>query len=214
MFERFKITTFALWREHLAALLAHLRERKQFTRYFYVKLSLLFIGINVACYWIAMLTAFPEIVVGPRSVHYFWLQFPVGILGAAFDTLSLFITVFMVERALASTTNASYLCHLLVDVGIAVVATFWVLFVFSASGWLISLFESQPVSLLARHSAYQNLLVQTLQDPTGQQELRNIYFGIIMGLSASLPTFIHVYCSLKAVARTIHSVPSILTNRV
>lgn len=180
-----------------------LQERKRRTRFFYAKLFLFFVGLNIACYWIAMLTAFPEVALGPRRVHYLWVQFPVGVLGAVFDSLSLFVTVLMVRRALASTSNASYVAHLSIDIGIAVLATFWVLFVFSASGWMISLLGSQPESLLARNAAYQDRLVQALQDPTGREELRNIYFGILMGMSAALPTLTHVYCSLRAAASTI-----------
>ena len=181
MLDGFGAATFGLWRQRLSALLDELQERKRRTRYFTAKLFLFFIGLNVACYWIAMLTAFPEVAFGPRRGHYFWVQFPVGILGAVFDSLSLIVTVFMVRRALASTSNSSYVSHLSVDIGIAVLATFWVLFVFSASGWMISLLGAQPESLLARNAAYQDRLVQALQDPTGQEELRNIYFGILMG---------------------------------
>tara|TARA_A100001037_G_C15149657_1_gene638359 strand:+ start:4648 stop:5325 length:678 start_codon:yes stop_codon:yes gene_type:complete len=203
MFGEFGAVTFTLWRQRLAALLHVLQERKRRTRFFYAKLFLFFVGLNVACYWIAMLTAFPEVTFGPRQVHYFWVQIPVGLLGALFDSLSLFVTVYMVRRALASATNGSYVAHLSLDIGIAVLATFWVLFVFSASGWMISLMGSQPESLVARNSAYQDRLFQALQDPTGREELRNIYFGVLMGLSAALPTLTHVYCSLRAAASSI-----------
>ena len=203
MFEHLGAETFALWRQRLSALIDTLDERKRQTRYFYAQLFLFFVALNIACYWIAMLTAFPEVTFGPRRVHYIWVQFPVGLLGAVFDSLSLFVTVFMVRRALASTSNVSYVAHLSVDLGIAVLATFWVLFVFSASGWLISLLGSHPMSLVERNAAYQDRLVQALQDPTGREELRNIYFGVLMGVSAALPTLTHVYCSLRAAASTL-----------
>lgn len=211
MFALFGTTTFALWRQRLAELLEALQERKRQTRYFYAKLFLFFVALNAACYWVAMLTAFPEVTFGPRRVHYFWVQIPVGFLGAVFDSLSLIVTVIMVRRALASTSNTSYVAHLSVDIGIAVLATFWVLFVFSASGWMISLFGPQPESLLARNAAYQGRLVQALQDPMGQEELRNIYFGIIMGLSAAIPTLTHVYCSLRAAASSVRGLLPVRT---
>ena len=203
MLDGFGAATFGLWRLRLAALLDGFAERRKRTRHFIAKLFLFFVALNVACYWVAMLTAFPEVAFGPRRVQYFWVQFPVGILGAVFDSLSLIVTVFMVRRALASTSNSSYVAHLSVDIGIAVLATFWVLFVFSASGWMISLLGAQPESLLARNAAYQDRLVQALQDPTGREELRNIYFGLLMGMSAALPTLTHVYCSVRAAASTI-----------
>jgi hypothetical protein len=135
---------------------------------------------------------------GPERGYYFLVQFPVGFLGALFDSLSLFVTVYMVRRALQATTSASYLAHLSVDLGIATLATLWVLFVFSLSGWLVSFVGANPESLLARNGAYQDRLVQALQDPTGREEIKNIYFGLLMGLSAMLPTLTHVYLSMRA----------------
>jgi hypothetical protein len=81
---------------------------------------------------------------------------------------------------------------------IAVIATFWVLFVFTAGGWFISLFESVPEELTLRGEKYTTRAVQALQDPTGSENAKNIYFGIIMGVSAALPTCLHLllfFCS-------------------
>ena len=43
--------------------------------------------------------------------------------------------------------------------------------------------------MVERGSTYTNRTVQALQEPTGDQKLRNIYFGLIMGVSTALPTF-------------------------
>ena len=72
------------------------------------------------CYWLAMITAFPDLAFGPSFKFYFKVQFPVGILGALFDSLSFFITLKIIRKALRSNKLA----------------------VFSFSGWIISLTET------------------------------------------------------------------------
>lgn len=192
-----------LWRQRLAGVLEGLEARRRATPHFYAKVFLFFVALNIACYWLAMATAFPNVMFGPEAWHYFKVQFPVGLLGAVFDSLSLFVTIYMVRRALASRSTISYVAHLSVDLAIAALATLWVLFVFSISGWLVSLATIAPEALSDRNAVYQERLVRALQDPTGQEELRNIYFGLLMGMSAMLPTLTHVYLSLRAVGDSI-----------
>ena len=96
-----------LWRSRLSDLLVALEERKRRTRHFYLKVFLFFIALNVVCYWIAMISAFPDVAFGPERGHYFWVQIPVGVLGAVFDALSLFVTLYMVRRALTTTSHVS-----------------------------------------------------------------------------------------------------------
>ncbi len=203
MTTRTEATIVLLWRQRLAHLLESLEARKRRTAFFYPKVFLFFVALNIACYWLAMVTAFPDITFGPEGWHYFRVQFPVGLLGATFDSLSLFVTIHMVRRALASTTTTSYVAHLSVDLFVAFAATMWVLFVFSASGWLVSLVSLAPESLSHRNAAYQERLINALQDPTGREEAKNIYFGVLMGLSAMLPTLTHVYLSLRAAGEAL-----------
>ena len=179
-----------LWRSRLEALLATLERKKANTGFFYEKVFGFFVALNISCYWIAMVTAFPEVAFGPERAHYFWVQFPVGILGAFFDSLSLFVTIYMVRRALSASSSASYVGHLSVDLGIAALATFWVLFVFAVSGWIVSVLGTAPESLSAKNTAYQ--------DPRGREEIRNVYFGVLMGLSAMLPSLTHLYLAIRA----------------
>ena len=47
-----------------------------------------------------MFVAFPELIFGSSSLEYFLLQFPVGILGGFFDSLSLIITIYMIKKQL------------------------------------------------------------------------------------------------------------------
>ena len=65
-----------------------------------------------------------------EASHYIKLQIPVGLLGALFDSLSFFVTIWIIRRALASTKSIEYMFHLSLDFIIAILATLWVLFVF------------------------------------------------------------------------------------
>jgi hypothetical protein len=194
-------TIISTWKDSLERLL-HFYESKRGSYFrFYPKLFLFFVIINLLCYWSAMFTAFPELTYGKAGIHYFRVQFPVGFLGAFFDSLSFFATVFIIRRALRSRKNWEYVAHLSLDLVIAILATFWVLFVFSFSGWLIHFLEARPQALSARNEKYEKMLYDALDSPT--DNMRNIYFGIVMGVSASLPTCVHVYMFLRSSFRTI-----------
>ncbi len=178
------------WKTSLRKLLGFYENRRGPLYIFFPALFIFFILINIGCYWWAMFTAFPELCHGVPGAHYFKVQFPVGILGALFDSFSFFITIFIIRRALKSRSPLEYVSHLSLDLVIAILATFWVLFVFSFSGWIIKLLEAKPVLLSTRNERYEHLLIEAIADPRGN--VRNIYFGIIMGISASLPTCTHV----------------------
>ena len=138
-----------------------------------------------------------------EASHYIKLQIPVGLLGALFDSLSFFITIWIIKRALASTKTSEYVFHLSLDLVIAVLATLWVLFVFSFGGWLISLWESAPEQLAEKGNKYTARAVQALKDPTGRENAKNIYFGLIMGLSAALPTCLHLFLFFSSAFKKI-----------
>ena len=122
--------TIAIWKQSLARLLAlYERHRHPLPRLFGL-LFLAFVLINLACFWWGMFTAFPGSTRGAAGAHYFKVQFPVGLLGAVFDSLSFFVTIFIIRRALRSRSTLSYVAHLSVDLLIAILATWWVLFVF------------------------------------------------------------------------------------
>jgi len=148
-----------------------------------------------------LFTAFPELTRGDYGSHYFKVQFPVGFLGALFDSLSFFVTIFIIRRALRAKKNLEYVSHLLLDLVIAVLATFWVLFVFSFAGWLIHMLESVQQDLAGRNQDYGRMLVDAMARPYANK--RNIYFGLIMGVSAMLPTCGHLFIFLRAFFRTI-----------
>ncbi len=189
----------AIWKQSLARLLDYYEAHRGSLVTFFPKLLIFFTLLNMSCYWLALLTAYPEDAFGDERVHYFLLQFPVGILGALFDSLSFFITVWIAKRAIKTTSLTHYLAHLSVDIVIAIVATWWVLFVFSFSGWLISFIQQSPESLAVRANQYEARVVAAVTNPTSRDSIRNIYFGIVVGISAMLPTFTHLYLSLRAV---------------
>jgi len=160
-----------------------------------------------------MITAFPNLVFGSTFGYYFKIQFPVGILGALFDSLSFFITIYIIQKALKTTDDRVYIAHLSIDVLIAILATFWVILVFIVSGWIVSFFETlnQPIEIIEQYdhetdlfertNKYANTVNEAIKNPT--RNLQNIYFGIIMGLSAMIPTLIHFSMFCKAVLTKI-----------
>jgi uncharacterized protein with PQ loop repeat len=190
-----------LWRDTLHQVLDLYERKRGSLKYFFPVLFGFFIVLNITCYWWAIYTAFPHYMMTHEATHYIKLQIPVGILGALFDSLSFFVTIWIIRRALASSKTSEYVFHLSLDLLVAVIATFWVLFVFTFGGWMISLWETAPELLADRGSKYTNRAIQAIQDPTGQENAKNIYFGVIMGVSAALPTFLHLALFLSSVFR-------------
>ena len=133
-----------IWKKNLIDALSIFLKLSQEMNYFRLKIVLFFILINILFYWIAMFIAFPELILGSSWLEYLLLQFPVGLLGGFFDSLSLIVTIYMVKRAIASNSNLMYLAHLSIDLVIAFLATMWILFVFIVSGWLIGFLISTP----------------------------------------------------------------------
>lgn len=189
-------TAIERWRASLSGLLRTYEERRGRLGSFIPKLFAFFVALNAGCYWLGILVAYPDKLLGADRLHYIILQVPVGVLGAVFDTASFFVTVAIVRRALQTRRASEYIAHLSIDAVIAVLATFWVLMVFSVSGWLLSYIEAAPEVLAERNAMYESRLADALRDPRGQW--RNIYFGLVMGISASLPTLIHVWLFLRA----------------
>jgi len=196
------------WKTSLQRLLAFYETHRGDLKTFYPTLFMFFITLNMGCYWWALLTAFPQYLHGAAAWHYFKVSLPVGLLGAVFDSLSFFVTIYIIRRAIKSRNTLEYISHLSIDLIIAIIATFWVLFVFIISGWLIqTLTPAPPVfgeeNLVSRQTRYSDMLINALLNPF--DNLRNIYFGVIMGLSASLPTCIHVAMFIRSVLRSFNS---------
>ena len=205
--------TIKIWRLDLNRLIRYYENRKSQIEHFFIYLFVFFIIINISCYWFAMITAFPYLVFGSTFDYYFKIQFPVGLLGALFDSLSFFITIYIIQKALKTTDDKVYIAHLSIDVFIAIIATFWVILVFIISGWVVSFFETlnQPIAMINRYDHETDLLVRTNQYANTVNDaiknpirnLQNIYFGIIMGLSAMIPTSIHFSMFCRAVLTKI-----------
>ncbi len=192
--------TIITWKNLLNELIVFYETKRGNLHIFFPKLFLFFILINIACYWWAMFTAFPELTRGSIGQHYFKVQFPVGFLGALFDSLSFFVTIFIIRRAIHAKENMEYITHLSLDLVIAILATFWVLFVFSFSGWIVHLWDSIQQDLSGRNEDYTRMLVDALERPADNK--RNIYFGLIMGVSAMLPTCAHIFMFIISFYRT------------
>ena len=196
------------WRKDLNRALLFYESKRSQGDSFFLYLFIFFVFLNITCYWFAMVTAFPSLVFGKTFGYYFKVQFPVGILGALFDSLSFFVTIFIIRRALLTMSTKIYIAHLSIDLVIAVLATFWVILVFIISGWTVSFIETlgQPEELIQtydhetninkRTSKYATTVNDALKSPS--DNIQNIYFGLIMGISAMLPTMIHFMMFLKS----------------
>ncbi|MGD1866930.1 MAG: hypothetical protein ACFB0D_20455 [Phormidesmis sp.] len=190
----------AIWRNSLRKLLDFYADKRGSLVTFFPKLFIFFMLLNMSCYWLAIITAYPqEIATSGERWEYMIMQFPVGFLGALFDSVSFFITVWIARRALKTTSLPSYIAHLSIDVLIAILATFWVLMVFSVSGWLVGLLQQSSVSLAESSSKYEGRLESAVRDPLGRENVKNIYFGVMMGFSAMIPTMVHLYLSAQSV---------------
>ena len=197
---------FEVWREDLGLILEKFQNWRTSTKCYFLKVFIFFVFINDIAFWFALATAFPEAFSENELGHYMRKQVPVAILGALFDSLSLYLTLLVVRRALLVRSNLVYISHLGIDVLIAIAATFWVLFVFSISGWIVSFLpesetvveqtEEKPKTLEARNTDYANRAIAAVNNPTGREEMKNIYFGVVMGLSAIIPTCIHIICAI------------------
>ncbi len=69
----------AIWKRSLARLLDFYEANRGSLISFFPKLFLFFILLNISCYWLALLTAYPDEAFGNERIQYFLLQFPVGI---------------------------------------------------------------------------------------------------------------------------------------
>ena len=203
-----KLKYFDIWRGDLSIISEKYKIWQLSTNFYFLKIFIFFIFLNDIAYWFAIATAYPEIFTSEKELLYYTkIQIPVAFLGALFDSLSLYLTLWVIRRALLSLSNLSYIFHLSVDVLIAIAATFWVLFVFSISGWIVkSTFIKTTVtsqsltvtsqSLEERNQLYTDRAVAAVKNPAGEEEMKNIYFGLVMGLSAIIPTCVHIACAL------------------
>ncbi|MBL4655607.1 MAG: hypothetical protein JKY33_07280 [Bacteroidia bacterium] len=189
-------SSFYYWRLALSNIYGNYKKYRPKTKYLIPAIYIFFIFLNIICYWFAMMTAFPDLVFNTNTgYHYFKVQFPVGIFAGLFDTVSFFVTLIIIQNALRSTSNFRFIAHLSIDLLIGILATLYVLLIFHVSPWMISLIEGIPEELVQRNELMQQRVFDSLNSPF--ENWRNIYFGIVMGISAMLPTFVHVYMALN-----------------
>ena len=184
------------WRKGLETLVILYEIYRPRTSWFTLRIFAFFTLTNIVCYWMALSTAFPSLLVSYKANEYFWLQIPVGFMGASFDTASFFITIWIAKNALSSTKTWTFILHLSLDLVIAFLATMWVVLVFIVSGWVMSYILGNPEQLSDRSNVYHGRLLQALLYPF--ENIRNIYFGLIMGFSAALPSCIHFLLFVRA----------------
>ncbi|MDV7339287.1 hypothetical protein RYZ26_06760 [Terasakiella sp. A23] len=180
------------WRQSLRSFLDWFEKRQSQSGCFLVKLFVFFAGLNFACYWWALFTAYPQHLASHKAIEYQLMGFPVALMGSIFDSFSLFVTILMVRRALKTDRTGVYLAYLSVDLFIAILATFWVLFAFVASGWLVNIVLDNPETFNQRTALYEGRVWNAIFNPFAENNIKNVYFGVLMGASALLPTLLHI----------------------
>lgn len=181
------------WKNNLDRLYCLFNKKRNNTSYFVSKLYLVFFFLNFVCFWLALSTAFPQYLSGDKATEYMLMSFPVGIMGATFDTISMFITLWLIKCALRTFSTFNFLAYIIIDFIIAFFATFWILFAFIASGWIVNLIIDNPETFNQRSALYEGRIEQIFEHPLYISSLKNIYFGLLMGASAFIPTLIHIY---------------------
>lgn len=134
---------FLIWRNSLQKLLSFYDGLRWRPGKIFGFLFFFFILVNLSCYWLGISLAFPEYLQESKIYYYIKLQFPVVFLGAVFDSLSFYVTIFIIRKALASKSNKIYVSYLSIDLLIAAAATAWILMVFYVSGWIIGHLDAQ-----------------------------------------------------------------------
>jgi hypothetical protein len=195
---------FEIWRQSLSRLHDWFNKKRDAgRRQFYFKSFSIFFAINLGCYWWALLTAYPGHIMSYKWDEFFLMGFPVSFLGATFDSFSLIVTLFIIRQALVSDNNLRYVAFLSVDLVIAGLAALWVLFAFVASGWVVALVLQRPETFASRTVLYQGRFWDAFEDPFAPGNIRNIYFGTIMGASALLPTLCHLFLAMRSLVRWV-----------
>lgn len=196
-------SVFEIWRGALERTRDWLERERAKGPHFWLKAFGVFFLINFSCFWWAVVTAFHSKLHGVKALEYTLLSFPVSFLGATFDVVSLAVTIWAISHALRSRSNVAFMAWLSVDVVKSFLASFWLLFVFVVSGWLVAQILPIDESLLDRAELYQDRVADMVVHPLRGDSVKNAYFGMVMGISAMLPTLAHGLMALWALATTV-----------
>jgi hypothetical protein len=196
---------FPIWRASLQHFVVWFQALRGRTRWFPLKTFVFFVVVNLAFFWWALLTAYPHLLFGPKAQEYALMGFPVSFLGAIFDCISLAATLYIVGRALQAESDHRFLAYLSFDLVIAVLAGLWVLFAFVVSGWLVNVILSLPETMADRGHLYQERIDSLMSHPFRRNNIRNLYFGVIMGASALFPTLFHLFLVCRSWFRSLRA---------
>ena len=178
----------ATWRDSLHQVLDLYERKRGSLLVFFPPPSFLF-SSSCRLLLVGQFTAFPHYMQTHEASHYLKLQIPVGFLGALFDSLSFFVTLWIIRRALASVRTAEYVMYLSLDLVIRVLATLWVLFVFSFRLADQSLGRSLRASQRGAQ-VHQPGSFQAIQDPTGRKIEKYLFQTILGSFRSPSPVFI------------------------
>lgn len=187
------------WIVYLKKILKVIDQKKKNKIRFTIIIITFFFVLNFICYWIGLYIVFNELLYTKKAIEYKYMSIPVASMGALFDYASLWITIKLARIAVKSKRNRVYILVISIDIITAILATFWILFAFISAGWIINLVLDNPETFNQRTELYEKRLDKLISDPFHPYSLKNLYFGILIGASAFLPTIIHLTLALISI---------------
>jgi len=125
-----------VWQAELSNILSIYLSYKKHTRLFFLQILIFFFLVNALCYWLAVYLAFPELL--QDLTRTFKIQLIVALMGGLFDSLSFFITIWLIRKASRAFNTLKFFGILSVDLIVAALATAWVLLVVLVATWLVN----------------------------------------------------------------------------
>jgi hypothetical protein len=189
------------WKIFLEKTLNWFSEKNEKTNYFHFKLAMFFIIVNFTFFWIGLYTTYPHLLESRKAIEYQLMSIPVSLMGATFDFLSLYITIWIAKFAVKSGKTSTYFKMIFIDLAIAILATFWILFAFISSGWIVNIILENPETFNQRTELYERRLDKIFNNPLNSDNIKNLYFGILIGCSAFFPTLIHLSMAFTSITK-------------
>ena len=149
-----------IWQRELVIILGVYQFFRNRNPLFFLYLLAFFFLVNSICYWLAIAASFPELI-NEQLLRMFKIQLPVALMGGLFDSLSFFVTIWLIRYASKASSGTKLVGILSLDLLIAAVATAWVLLVVIVSSWLIG-----PPEL----SAIEKSRTNVMETPSLQKE--------------------------------------------
>ena len=168
-----------VWQQELFNILSFYQTYKTKHPFFFLRLLAFFFLVNAACYWLAVFSSFPGLLSDP--VRMFKIQLTVALLGGLFDSLSFFITIWLIQQASKAYNGLEFAGILSVDLIIAVIATAWVLLVVLLATWLVGPPDEASIQKASALDLVQNEVpVEVMVESVKNDELADVSNTIVV----------------------------------